>query len=169
MAYEPAINVFDETQVKTNLVNYFKANQLDALKWANGGNSLPVIKAFYQEVRKVKVFPALSILQTEHSSTYQGDFILIDFSAVFEIALVHGKQEHLTEVSPKYSMAYESMLSNVSKTTLSENSKIDYVEFGIEDLETRFDLQGEYKTSFIQIFQTRALWKVRALAWTRTT
>lgn len=163
-AWNPKVNVFDERASKDNLIKYFELNQSDALLWANSGAVLPPIRKFHKSARLTTVFPALTFLQTEHKAQMPGDILIIDFAVVIEIALAHGNQDILTDLAPKYAMAYESLLSNVPETTFNESSIID-VTSTINGLETAFDVQGKLKSKFIQIFQTRVSWLIEASAW----
>lgn len=160
--WQPAVNVFDERQVKDNLIAYFQANQADALAWANEGNNLQAIKDFHRSPRLVSVFPALTFIQTNHRSTFD-DVLGIDLEILFEAALVNGNQDVLSDISSKYSMALESMLSNMPETTFNEGSIINTKAY-LVSLNTVFDVQGKFKSQFIQVFQTLALWRVEASA-----
>jgi hypothetical protein len=158
MAYDPQITVFDGRPVKKNLTGYLKATQVDALKWANDGAALDPIKDFHQSPRLVTRFPALTFVQMSHVSEYE-DAIIVDLTLVLELALVHGKQDVLSSISPKYSMALESMLTNVPETTFGQDSIIN-PSIARAAMETVFEVQGKYKSQFIQVFQTRAAWRI---------
>lgn len=165
-AWDPQVQVLDETQIKDNLTAYIEANQVEALKWANGGASgLPAIRDFHKSPRLVTVFPALTWLQTSHKSKWE-DVLEIDFSIVLEVAIVHGNKDTLAARAPKYSMAIESMLVNVPETTFNQDSIIDITSTGMA-VETTFDVQGKYKNQFIEVFQTRANWHIEASAFSR--
>jgi hypothetical protein len=165
-AWDPQVQVLDETQIKDNLTAYLQANQAEALKWANGGASgLPAIRDFHKSPRLVTVFPGLTWLQTSHKSKWE-DVLEIDFAIVLEVAIVHGNKDTLASRAPKYSMAIESMLVNVPETTFNQDSIIDITSTGMA-VETTFDVQGKYKNQFIEVFQTRANWHIEASAFSR--
>lgn len=162
--WDPTIQVLDETQIKNNLTAFFIANQVEALKWANGGLAgLPAIKDFHQSPRLVTVFPSLTFLQTAHKSKWDENILEIDFSLAFEVALIHGNKDTLAARAPKYSMALESMIVNVPETTFNQDSIIKITSTGM-GVETSFAVQGKYKNQFIEIFQTRANWHIEASA-----
>jgi len=164
MAWPPDehIQVFDERAIKDNLIGYFKANQVEALTWANAGAGLEPIKKFHTSARLTSVFPALTFLQTDHSQAFtNSDVAVVVFSLTLELALIHGKQDELTEMAPKYVMALESMLANVPKTTLNESSIIP-ITSTLSGMETIFDVQGKIKSRFIQISQTKVSWVIDA-------
>lgn len=162
--WEPQINVLDATQIKDNLIEHLIANQVEALKWANGGSSgLPPLKDFHKSPRLVTVFPALTVLQIDHKSFYKENILEIDFSIAIEVAIVHGNKDIASDRGPKYSMAIESMLTNVPETTFNQDSIIEITSTGM-GIETKFDVQGKYKTQFIEVFQTRADWHIEASA-----
>lgn len=161
-AWDPTINVVDATQIKNNILTFLAANQVEALKWANGGNSgLDAFKDFHKSPRTVTRFPSVMVLQIEHDTKWFDTIMQITFSIVFETALIHGNADTLADMAPKYSMALESMLSNVSETTFNEDSIIDITSTGM-DVKTTFDVQGQYKQQFIQVFQTRMNWIIEA-------
>lgn len=165
MAWPPPdghTQVFDERKIKDVLIAYFKTNQVDALAWANEGAGLEPIKAFHKSARLTSVFPALTILQTDHSQAFGGGGIsLIVFNTTVELALTHGKQDILTDNASKYDMALRSMLGNMPETTLNEGSIIP-ITSTLRDIETVYDVQGKIKNRFIQISQTRVSWVIDA-------
>mgnify|MGYP003390278047 CR=1 FL=1 len=164
MPWTPEISVFDERSVKDNLIDYFEANQADALLWANGGvTPLQSIRDFHKSPRLTSIFPALTFLQTEHKAIFN-DILIVTFSLVLEVALIHGNQDTLTDMGPIYAMALESMLTNVPETTFNQDSIIQ-VNSTIGGYETSFDVQGKLKNKYIQIFQTRASWQIEASAY----
>lgn len=155
--------VFDERSLKDNFLGYFGTNHVDALAWANTGSmgTLLPIKQFNKSPRLTSVFPAVTILQTEHSSAFSNDIALVVFSMTLELAVAHGDQDTLTDQATKYAMALESMLANVPETTFRENSIIP-ITSTLRDMETVFDVQGKIKNKYIQISQTRASWVIDA-------
>lgn len=158
--WQPSINVLDLRFIPDNILNFIRANQKDALKWANAGASLPEFKSFYTSPRLVKVFPSITVLQTESGEKVE-DLIEGAYSAVFEIAIKHGKEDYLSAVSKKYDLAIRSMLSNIPETTFSETSIIP-ISSQISELETSFDVSREGKNYYLQIFQTKATWVLEA-------
>ena len=160
---ENHFQVFDERALKSNLVGYLRANQRDALTWAKGDSStaLPDIRQFNTSPRLVTLFPAVTILQTEHSTAFGDDILGVVLSMVIELAVAHGNQDTLTDIAAKYAMALESLLANMPETTLGENSIIP-ITSTIRDMETVFDLQGKIKNQFIQVSQTRVNWIIDA-------
>jgi hypothetical protein len=163
MVYDPKIQVFDSRPVKENLIGYIEANQAEALAWANNGSSLDPIRAFYKSPRLVKLFPALTFIQAEYTSDYE-DLLTADFSILFEVAAIHGNMDTLTDRMPKYAMALESLLTNIPNTTLFQNSIIQ-MAIARAAVQTTFDVQGQYKNQFIEVFQMRASWRVLASAY----
>lgn len=162
-AWAPLINVVDATNYRDNLIAHIQAKQEEALKWANGGASgLPEIKDFHKSPRLVTVFPALTCLQIDHESKYE-NILEIDFSILFEVAIIHGNKDTLSDMGSKYSMALESMLANVPETTFNQDSIIEITSTGMS-LKTSFAVQGKYKNQFIEVFQTRASWQIEASA-----
>lgn len=157
------IQVFDERALKDNLIGFLKANQGDALVWANTGlgGSLPEIKLFNKSPRLTSIFPALTFLQSEHRSVFGDSILAIDLTLVVELAVAHGNQDVLTDQAAKYSMALESLLANVPETTFKQGSIIP-ITSTISEMETAFDIQGKIKNRFIQVSQTRVSWVVEA-------
>ncbi len=166
MAWAPKIKVFDEREAKNAIIAYIKANQADALAWANAEYappSLPPIKVFFKAPSTVTVFPALTFIQSEHQSVFE-DVLLISFSLTLEIAIIHGDQETLADLSKRYAMAIESLLTNMPETTFGDKSIID-ITSTMRSLDTVFAVQGKYRSKFIQIFQTKAAWTIEAAAY----
>lgn len=164
MAWPPNghTQVFDERKIKDVLIKYFKTNQIEAITWANNGSGLEPIKAFHKSARLTSIFPALTVLQTDHSQAFgAGGISLIVFNATLELAITHGKQDELTDRASIYDMALRSMLANVPETTLNEGSIIP-ITSTLRDIETIYDVQGKLKNRFIQISQTRVSWVIDA-------
>jgi hypothetical protein len=163
MAWNPKIDVFDETKVKENLESYISQNQADALIWANDGTALPVIQKFYSSRQLVTIFPALTFLQTFHRSDFE-DTVGTDFGMVLECSIVHGNQSELAKRAPRYSKALESMLVNMPADELLKGSSIEAPAYALT-LEITFDVQGKYKNQYIDVFQCRAGWKITKSAY----
>ena len=163
MAWNPQIQVFDERAIKDNVFGYVRGAQTEALYWANGGAAgLPTIRDFHKSPRLTTIFPALTLLQTRHTSKYAtSDVLEIQFSILFEMAIVHGNKDILSDRATKYSMALESMIANMPETTLNQNSIIGITSTRM-DFETTFEVQGKYKTQYIEVFQTLAKWEFDA-------
>jgi hypothetical protein len=166
MAWPPTqnIQVFDERALAENIFDWLQLQQLDALDWAN--NSAPTalddIRAFQSSARLTTVFPALTLLQSEHSSAWgNGEILIIVPKLVFELALSHGDQDVLSSNAKKYVMALESMLANLPETTFALNSIIP-ITSTIQAMETVYDVQGKIKSKFIQVSQTTVSWVVEA-------
>lgn len=163
MTYTPVQNVVDVRSLKDNMIAYFEATQVAALRWANGDVAgLPSIAKFHKSIRLTTVFPALTILQLSHRTDYE-DILNIDLNALFQFAAIHGNQDTLADRSTKYSMALESMLANMPKTTFNTGSILTFNANALE-METVFDLQAKYKTQFIQVFETQVRWSLTAQA-----
>lgn len=162
----PKNQVFDERGAKDALINYFVANQADSLLWANDGVKLPKIEKFQKQTAYViGAMPYAVFNRTSHTSSFEGDFLIVNFAVEIEVWLKHGKQDVLSDLAPKYAMALESMLANLPDTTFGNNSKIQ-ITTAIEQLETVYDVQGKLnKGGFIQIFQTSAQWRIEASAY----
>lgn len=163
MVYAPQINVIDATQFKDNLIAHFQANQADALAWANRGTALPSIRDFHTSPRLVTVFPAMTFLQIDHKSHYNENILESELSITLEVAIIHGNKDIVANRGTRYSMAVESMLTNIPETTFNQNSIITVTSTGM-NVETVFAVQGKYKTQFIEVFQTRASWQIEASA-----
>lgn len=160
--WQPEVNVFDETKIKDNLIDYLKSVQTDALKWANNGKLLPDIKHFHKSPRLVSDFPAITFIQASHKAKWE-EILEINFSLLLEFAIIHGDKDTLASLATKYAMALESMLVNVPETTLNQDSIIQITSTGVS-IDSTFDIQGKYKTQFIEVFQIRVTWEIEASA-----
>lgn len=167
MAWTPTIAVIDDRFFAKNALDYIAANQRDALTWANGGSSaLKVFKSLFLSPRLVQVFPSLTVIGQEHQTAVSPEETLqIDFSLTLEGAIQHGKEEYLAENSPKYNLAIQSMLANIPKTTLTQNSIIT-LEAVIFDQQTSYFPLAETRSQFLQVFQTRTTWRMESSIYT---
>lgn len=163
MAWTPDINRIDTRGFKTNLIEFFRANQVDALKWANDGVALPPIKDFHLCPRLVTIFPALTFIAADHASAF-GDILASTYNVTLEVAIIHGNRDTLALLGPKYAMAVESMLVNVPETTFNQGSIIPITSTPTTT-DTVFAVQGKYKSQFIEVFQTKATWDIDASAY----
>lgn len=162
MAWNPDIQVLDARNFPSNILGFIRDNQTDALSWANGGSALPDIESFYKSPRLVNVFPSLTVLQHNYQNAIASeDTIQMDYAITLETAILHGLEDYLASNSPKYAMAIESMLANIPETTLNQTSIIEIASVIIKT-ETAFDLLDKRKSQFLQVFQTRATWRMEA-------
>jgi hypothetical protein len=157
MAWNPTLQVFDPRFIAPNLLAWFKANQADALLWANNGTALPPIKDFFENEHTPTRFPVLMINRVQYQTETGEDIAETQIALQFEIILVHGNQDWLALNAPRYSMAFESMTKNIPKSSLETNSKIEF-DGVLLQIETNFDFLKTNGSQFIQSFKTSVNW-----------
>lgn len=162
MPWRPTTQVLDPRKIKNNILSFIADNQSDALKWA--AETLVPIFYLHKTPTNVTAFPACSAIQVSHNTKWVNDILIIDFSIVFEAAVIHGDRNILADRALQYSMALESMLMNVPETTFQNHSTIDITSTAM-GVETQFDVQGKYKNQFIEVFQTKPTWIIEASAY----
>lgn len=162
MPWEPVQNVFDASPAIDNIFGFISTHQRDALDWAQADPQLPVVAKFYNSVRNVTVFPAITVLSTSEADTWE-DIIESGFSITLAVDLRGGDQDQVVKDSKKYALALKSMLANMAETTLFQNSIIKIVAT-IERLEVEYDFVGKEKNKFIQSFILRATYSCNSSA-----
>lgn len=163
MAWNPSIQVFDESHIREMLTDFILANQEEALVWANGhGQGLPGFVNFFRSPRLVTKFPCLTFIQSEHTSKWE-DILDIEYSMTIECAIIHGDRDEAAAQAIVYATALESMLVNLPETTFSQASKIPITSTGMA-VDTKHAVQGQFKSSYIEVFQTTIKWRLEASA-----
>lgn len=155
-----AHQVFDPRAIASNLFDWFKENQQDALAWANEGADgvLQPVVDFFLNRQSVTRFPALRLNRIAYESETQEDFVETQIALQYEILLVHGQQNWLAENAPKYAMAFESMAKNLPKTRFEKGSKIIFDSGLLLSIETTFDFLRGDGSQFMQAFTTQINW-----------
>ena len=166
MAWTPDAKVFDFRHIGQNLLDFVEANQQDALVWA-GGPGLKVFEKFYTNAsgRLQTIFPSLMILD-QTTTTDLEDINEGDVALTFEATVTGGDADQLVADTKTYAMALESMLVNIPPASLMAGALITQRSYIVE-LATAFDITrgfgtGTTPTAFMQIFQTRVVYRLQA-------
>jgi len=164
MAWEDLIEfqTFDPRIIGVNLFDWFKANQTDALDWANDGASpvLPPVAdtSFFLNEHTPTVFPACLLNRIQYASETGEDISQTEIALQYSIELVSGDRAWLAVAASKYAMAFESMTKNIPKTSLENNSKIVFSAGALISIETTFDFLRTNGTQFMQKFAIQVNW-----------
>lgn len=160
MVWSPTQQVTDVRPIVRNLLTYFRANQADALNWANGGAGLADF-TFYEtaEMRMKTDFPHFGIVK-RRTETDTGDVLTIQYNLTFEFEVMKehttsNRQAKLLELQTEIDnrgYALESMFLNIPDSTLFANvrgaghgyrsiSSSDPLEAAISDTKSLFNVQ----------------------------
>lgn len=162
MSWEPTQKVFDPRFIGANLIAWFEANQELALAWASANDppDLPPVLDFFENTRVLTRFPALMINGMSFSTEAEADMDSITISLEYEINIMDGSQDFLATNAPKYAMAFESMVRNIPKTSLQNNSIINFIGV-LASLETILDSVKTNGSAFMQTITTSLTWECR--------
>lgn len=159
MAWTPQEQVWDPRHLAANLFAWFELRQAEALAWANDGGtpSLPPVADFFLNERVPTRFPSVMLRRAAYRTKTREDVAEVETVIQFEALLVHGDQQWLAANAPKYAMALESMVKNIPKTSLDENSKIEFTGSLLE-IGTTFDFLRSSGNQFLQSFTVQVNW-----------
>lgn len=164
MTWAPEYQVFDTVGIANNLLTFFENNQDDALVWASGSSELQGFRKFYNNAsgRVQQVFPSMLILAQRCTTDLAGDILQGDFQLIFEGAVSGSHTDDLVTNTKYYSQAVESMLSNIGPTDFAAETNV--TSFALYELETEHDVLRPITSGFLQIFQTRVMYKIQTAA-----
>lgn len=166
MAWTPGTNVIDLSQLADNLLAYIDTNQDDVLAWMNAGG-LDRFARFYTNAsgRLQTIFPSLMVLNQTCETDISGDILIAGWEGTLEATIGGANPDELVADTKLYAKGIESILANIPSAELTANSE-PVMTATLFEIETRLDiLRGQAKpTGFLQIFQTRFVYKLTAPA-----
>jgi TRAP-type mannitol/chloroaromatic compound transport system substrate-binding protein len=167
MTWAPTKQTVDLTQIVDNLLAYIDAQDADALEWANGDPGLAEFAGLYSNAtgRVQTKFPQMVVLTQTIETDLAGDILIAGYQLVLETAVTGANADELATNTKIYGKAVESMLSNIPSATLTANSS-PAITATLFELETRYDETRRLPTpGFIQLFQTRAVYRLMQAAY----
>jgi hypothetical protein len=156
-------NVFDARFIGRNLIDWFKANQVDALAWASSEKVKPIDnKQFHLSPNIFTVFPVFNI---DDISTFlevgDGDIDQVTLELSYSVAIKDGDTERMARHIPIYELAFSSMARNIPKISIEKDSKIEFGNGSLTGLATDFRvLENERGGVFINTFRTTISWEI---------
>lgn len=157
------------SKLEANIIAFIRANQADALLWANGGTG--TIKPFNFLVdnlanQGLPGLPVLMVTGKEKSTDRASDLDQSKFGIQFEGIVLGKNAESLAALTEKYAAALESMLINIPDLTLlsgttgqmienEPNTTISYGEIGM----------NEQESALLQVFTLRVTYTLYASAY----
>lgn len=166
MTWAPAKQVIDTSPLIDNWLAYVDAQDADALAWANGGQGMLEFQGLYSNAtgRLQTVYPQHMVIRQAIETDLTGDILIAGWQLVLETALSGPDADELATDTKKYGKAVESMLSNIPSATLTNNADPE-LNATLFELETRYDETRNLPTpGFIQIFQTRCVFRLTTAA-----
>lgn len=167
MSWAPTNQVVDLTTLIDNWLAYVEANCQDALEWANGGSpGLQEFQVLYSNLtgRLQTIFPQHMVIAQTVETDLAGDILIAGWQLVLETAIAGPDADELATNTKRYGRAIESMLSNIPSATLTANSS-PTMHAALFELETRYDETQRSTPGFIQVFQTRAVFRLTQSAY----
>lgn len=167
MAWQPKNNAIDTTAIETNLTAFIKANQADALRWANNGTNLKLFNFAADQIENLNKpnLPTISVIGAGETEVSSQETLIIDYRIDYE-SIVFGKDAGaLPALTKKYANALKSLLKNISPALLLEavpgEQQVMSTALGSNYREIG---QSESLSGFIQIFQVRATYRLMAIS-----
>lgn len=157
MVWTPPNQVFDSSKAIENTFGFIQTYQSDALTWAANGGTVPAdLAVFYNSIRNVSVFPALTVLGTSELEEWEdiNDSVFI-LNLVCDIQ--SGDEDAAAATARTYALALKSMLANMAETTLFQNSIIP-ISATVKRIQVEYDFLAKQNHKFIQSFQIQAEW-----------
>jgi len=167
--WTPKTKTVDAGKLEANIIAFIRANQADALLWANGGTS--AVKPFNFLVdnlanQGLPGLPVLMITGKEKQTNRASDLDVSGFSIQFEGIVLGKNADALVVLTEKYAAALESMLINIPDTTLlagtteqiienEPDTSISYGEIGM----------NEQESALLQVFTLRVTYTLYASAY----
>jgi hypothetical protein len=168
--WTPKNNAVDTTLVENNVLTFIRANQSDALLWANGG-ALP-LKPFnfltenLANLDKPNV-PTLMVTGKGESVNYKRDVVEVGYRIDFESIVFSGAADTLPTLTNKYALALKSMLANITPPLLLEGLDGEQTAEDAPEISVNYGEIGvnEQLKGFIQVFQITAKYSIGASAY----
>lgn len=156
MTWAPKKQIIDTRFIGRNILSYVSANQVEALNWANDGTDLKSFKQFSESIanRANPIFPSLAILSDGNAMAFDSDVLKSGYEITFEVMISGTDAPNLPLLARKYKHALESILLNISRENLLQDTTIR--DSQVSSIETQFDelKTNEMQNSFLQMFQT---------------
>ncbi len=159
--WTPQTKAVDASRLEANIIAFIRANQADALLWANGGGAAGTIKPFNFLVDNlanpsVPGLPVLMVTGKEKRTDRSSDLDRSQFDVQFEGIVLGKNADALTALTEKYAAALESMLVNIPTDTMlagtsgqiidnEPDTAISYGEIGL----------NEQESALLQVFTLR--------------
>lgn len=175
MPWTPTYNLFDKRNIGTNLVNYFKANQADALLWANDENKeldvatkvadsqivkpIPDEHFFLAASNNNDLWPAFTIVQSEFIEAKLDGVTVTQLVVLYQIEIVDGRSKFLVAVQDIFRLAFQSMIQEIPNDVLNNGHRRNQI-FQLSTIETEEDVLRTDGNDFYQAFQQRITWEV---------
>ncbi len=161
MTWQATYKVFDTGVLQTNLLAFLRANQVDALAWANGNSPLPKFKHIYAnpQGRVYTEFPVLTLMEQSLATEF-GDHNTGVWSIEIELGVMDSSNDALALIVPKYKRALESMLRNITVNDLLGASVANRDFIQIVNMETKDVKQGSNGTQHGNASITTAYYKL---------
>lgn len=165
--WTPKNNAVDTRLVEYNVLTFIRANQSDALLWANGGTSALKPFNFLAEnlanLDKPNV-PTLMVTGNEESVSYKSDLVEVGYRIDFESIVFSGAPDTLQALTKKYAYALKSMLANITPALLLNALDGEQTATDAPDISVNYGEIGvsEQLKGFIQVFQIRAIYFIGA-------
>lgn len=168
MVWNPTLNVIDTSVIDANLITFIKANQVDALTWANGGTALKSFKTISDSVadRTKPIFPRLSIVDSTEGTTSSGDLNDTAYQVTFECVFESLTVATVTSTAKKYDTALKSMLANISASAITSgmlgvtSARFISIESGFEELAS-----NKQQNDFFSEWQVRVTYALAGSAY----
>ena len=175
MAWTPTNRVPQLTLYSANLLAYIAANYAEALTWAGGG-SLPSFVRVYNSAagRIYDAFPYLLLLDESAATDYTSDLNETAWQVTLEWAISADATQAADANSPigddlaqqarVYAMALESVLLNIPSASLLSGATYTNAPEA-ESIQTDFDALRQGPSGYLQIGQTRAIYRIQRVAY----
>ena len=163
MAWTPTLNAVDTAQIEKNIFAYIADNQVDALEWANNGDSLKnfvFLEEAIADPDTVK-FPSLAVVDSSETISFDEEVNEVIFEIGFESIIYHADASRVPLLMRKYGTALKSMLANIPAATLTANSSDTKIGLNASGVKVKYDATetNDQETAFFRKFTATATYR----------
>lgn len=168
MPWNPSKAIITARAIPENLLTWLidADRQEAALTWADGPG-LKLVKTFQNSLAEPDkpVYPAIAYSDDNGATDYKEDLLGGAYSVTFQVSIQNRDADEAVIQARKYAEAFESLIVNCPEATLLAGTGatdiiLDSIEQGFE----RIKAHVERKNDFLQQFQIRVTYVLRALA-----
>lgn len=156
--WTPTQDAPDTRKVAPNLLAFIGANNAAAIRWANGGTSLPAFKRLWEsaEGRIHKYFPDLMILRESVNARDAAQGIDVDYELLLELQVTGKAADAVTRLAKTYIAAVESMLVNIPPEILVAGTTLGMPR--VQELGHDLGQEGKLSSQYFRAPRVRIRW-----------
>ncbi len=169
MAWVTTQKTVDSSRLEANIIAFIRANQTDALTWANGGTTpLKPFNFLVDNLANPSLpgLPILMITGKEKTTSRASDLEQTSLGFEFEAIVLGRAADALAALTEKYALALESMLISIPEAVLLAGTSGQFID-NEPDTSISYGEIGtnEQENALLQVFRLRITYTLFASAY----